>query len=442
MSLRMALMVMLGICTLACTACMNLGLSTSPAARFYMLEATVETRMSTGLQDGPADTILGVGPVTIPLYLDRPQLVSRLEGSELRVDDFRLWAEPLKANILRVIQENLAVLTDAKQVYSYPQKRSVAVDYQITLDVLRFDADADGKVTLKSVWRIVESDGHERVMEMRSTIVQPSGSSAIADVVDAMSMGAERCRLLKLTMVLTPRHASTLFSGHQIQVKGRHLLQGRVEAALYFARVHHFQISPAPAAQVHPVFRFVIAVEVFQGSAVPVAAKRTGQPLYRPAVPAEPAVKPLAALGVQLPDNGGTAAHRAAASIPPRWAAGRQLPRTGFDTGFGGQVEQQGEHVRRYVHRLGQILYPAAPVERIIQKNIHRHAFGHGLRQRIAGTAQLFTGQRRNPADLRQQRSAAAGWSTVNAAGSMSEKPSAVLITSADSSTWIAAGQV
>jgi uncharacterized lipoprotein YmbA len=188
MSLRMALMVMLGICTLACTACMNLGLSTSPAARFYMLEAKVETRMSTGLQDGPADTILGVGPVTIPLYLDRPQLVSRLEGSELRVDDFRLWAEPLKANILRVIQENLAVLTDAKQVYSYPQKRSVAVDYQITLDVLRFDADADGKVTLKSVWRIVESDGHERVMEMRSTIVQPSGSSAIADVVDAMSM--------------------------------------------------------------------------------------------------------------------------------------------------------------------------------------------------------------------------------------------------------------
>jgi len=144
--------------------------------------------MSTGLQDGPADTILGVGPVTIPLYLDRPQLVSRLKGSELRIDDFRLWAEPLKTNILRVIQENLAGLTEAKQVYSYPQRTFVTVDYQITLDVLRFDADVDGKVTLKSVWRIIEPDGHKPVVEMRSTIVQPSSGTAIADVVDAMSM--------------------------------------------------------------------------------------------------------------------------------------------------------------------------------------------------------------------------------------------------------------
>jgi hypothetical protein len=167
---------------------MNLGLSTSPAARFYMLEATVEAKLSTGLQDGPANAILGVGPVTIPRYLDRPQLVSRLKGSELRVDDFRLWAEPLKANILRVIRENLAVLTDAKHVYSYPQRRSVAVDYQITLDVLRFDADADGRVILKSVWRIVEPEGRQPVMEMRSTIGQPSSSTAIADVVEAMSM--------------------------------------------------------------------------------------------------------------------------------------------------------------------------------------------------------------------------------------------------------------
>jgi uncharacterized lipoprotein YmbA len=188
MNLRMALMVMIGLSLLVCTACMNLGLSTSPATRFYMLEAKVETRISTGSQDGLANLSLGIGPVTIASYLDRPQLVSRLSGNELHIDEFRRWAEPLKANISRVIQENVSVLTDVGHVHSYPKRRSVATDYQVTVDVLRFDADAAGSVTLKSVWRIVEPDSHQGLMERRSTIVQPSSSTAIADVVDAMSM--------------------------------------------------------------------------------------------------------------------------------------------------------------------------------------------------------------------------------------------------------------
>lgn len=188
MNLRMARMVIIGMSLLVCTACMNLGLSTSPATRFYLLEAKVEERISTGSQDGLADLSLGIGPVTIAPYLDRPQLVSRLSGNELRVDEFRLWAEPLKANISGVIQENLSVLTDAGHVHSYPQRRSVAIDYQITLDVRRFDADTDGSVTLKSVWCIVKPDGHQRVIESRSVIVQQSSSTDSDDVVDAMSM--------------------------------------------------------------------------------------------------------------------------------------------------------------------------------------------------------------------------------------------------------------
>lgn len=188
MNLRMARMVIIGMSLLVCTACMNLGLSTSPATRFYLLEAKVEERISTGSQDGLADLSLGIGPVTIAPYLDRPQLVSRLSGNELRVDEFHQWAEPLKANISRVIRENLSVLTDAGHVYSYPIKRATSIDYQISLNVLRFDADAAGSVTLKSVWRIVEPDSHQGLMERRSTIVQPSSSTVIADGVDAMSM--------------------------------------------------------------------------------------------------------------------------------------------------------------------------------------------------------------------------------------------------------------
>ncbi len=188
MNLRMALMVMIGMSLLVFGACMNLGTFKSTAARFYLLESNVEPMMATGSQGRLSNLSLGIGPVIIASYLDRPQLVSRLSGNELRVDEFRLWAEPLKANISRVIRENLSVLTDAGHVYSYPIKRATIIDYQISLNVLRFDADAAGSVTLKSVWRIVEPDSHQGLMERRSTIVKPSSSTAIADVVDAMSM--------------------------------------------------------------------------------------------------------------------------------------------------------------------------------------------------------------------------------------------------------------
>jgi len=181
-------MAVICISLLVFSACMNLGRSASTATRFYLLESKVEPIMAKGSQGKLANISLGVGPVNVAAYLDRPQLTSRLSGAELRVDEFNRWAEPLEAGILRVTQENLSVLTDGGHVHSHPYRQSVAIDYQITLDVLQFGPDAAGSVTLKSVWRIVSPDSDQRLKQKHSTIVQPSTSTASADMVDAMSM--------------------------------------------------------------------------------------------------------------------------------------------------------------------------------------------------------------------------------------------------------------
>lgn len=202
MNIRMASLVVAVALLSTFTACMNLGTSPSNATRFYLLESRIDKSVSSGAQEGLADLSLAIGPVTIPAYLDRAQIVTRMGGNELRVDEFRHWAEPLKAAISLVIRENLSMLTDAGHVLSYPVKRATVIDYQISLDVLRFDADAAGNVTLKSVWWIVEPDDHQRLMERRSTIVQASGSNDTADVVEAMSMTlAELSREMALVLV-------------------------------------------------------------------------------------------------------------------------------------------------------------------------------------------------------------------------------------------------
>jgi len=180
-------MTIVGMALLIFSACINLGTSKSTATRFYLLESNVEPMMVTESQGRLSNLSLGVGPVTIPPYLDRPQLVTRMSGNELRMDEFRQWAEPLRDTIARVIEENISAQTGAKHIHSMPKPRSAVIDLQVTLDVQQFDADTAGNVTLKSVWRIIKPDGHQRLTERRSTIVQPSRSKDIADVVDAMS---------------------------------------------------------------------------------------------------------------------------------------------------------------------------------------------------------------------------------------------------------------
>jgi uncharacterized lipoprotein YmbA len=180
-----AILILGGLALITLTACMNLG--TSKSTRFYLLEsmdtATVD---ATGSLE-TAQLSIGVGPVSIPSYLDRPQIVTRIDGHELLVDDFHQWAEPLKVSITRVMAENLTVSTGVRNVHRHPWARAVAIDIKTAIDVLRFDADAQGLVTLSAVWRIVYPESQRQLIEKRSTITLQTNGKDTAQVVEAMS---------------------------------------------------------------------------------------------------------------------------------------------------------------------------------------------------------------------------------------------------------------
>ena len=45
------------------------------------------------------DLTVGVGPVTLPPYLDRPQLVTRAGSNRAVLADFDSWVEPLPGHV-------------------------------------------------------------------------------------------------------------------------------------------------------------------------------------------------------------------------------------------------------------------------------------------------------------------------------------------------------
>src|SRR5476651_2063711 len=79
------------------------GCSDKPT-RLYVLTADVANPGAASAQGIP----IGVGPVTLPKYLDRPQVVTRTASNSLNQADLDQWGGNLADNITRVLATNLA----------------------------------------------------------------------------------------------------------------------------------------------------------------------------------------------------------------------------------------------------------------------------------------------------------------------------------------------
>jgi uncharacterized lipoprotein YmbA len=101
---------------------------------------------------------VGVGPIDFPDYLRRPEVVTRTAANRIDVSQENRWAGPLDKNFTRVLSGNLATLLNTQRVESYPWNRITPVDYQVTVDVERFDTDTEKQAKLNARWSI--RDGH------------------------------------------------------------------------------------------------------------------------------------------------------------------------------------------------------------------------------------------------------------------------------------------
>lgn len=162
------------------------GCAGSESVRYYVLSATPAGPSGAAVRDIP----VGVGPVEFPEYLDRPQIMTRTSQNELSMADFDRWAESLKDNTIRVLAENLATLLPSQRVVTYPWKRATPVDYQVTVQVSRFDRLEQGESVLAVRWRVLDGGGGELLSRTSTYRETPSGPDYPATVA-AMNRNLE-----------------------------------------------------------------------------------------------------------------------------------------------------------------------------------------------------------------------------------------------------------
>jgi hypothetical protein len=136
------------------------GCGSSPTPRFYTLHAAVvkapapTPAVAAGPQSNQAGPIVvGIGPVDIPDYLDRPQLVTHPEQNRMRVLEFDLWAGSLKADIGRVLMEDLCALLPPDRFSVVSWRQGAQMDYRVALNVHRLDV-GPGEVLLSAQWTL------------------------------------------------------------------------------------------------------------------------------------------------------------------------------------------------------------------------------------------------------------------------------------------------
>jgi uncharacterized lipoprotein YmbA len=177
---RRVLLPLIGL--LALTAC-----GASKPSQFYVLNSMSPTELSRETISIGRGLAIGLEPVDMPEYLDRPEIVSRGGGNQLELGEFDRWAEPLDRNIERVVARNLSVLLDTDRVFVLPVRRRLDLRYRVVIDILRFNLVKEGETLLEVRWAVLDAETDGELMIATSSHGNPVAVQNYDSVVSSMN---------------------------------------------------------------------------------------------------------------------------------------------------------------------------------------------------------------------------------------------------------------
>lgn len=177
----------LGFISLPFTGCSPFSPRPDPS-RFFTLTplSQVEEIAAIG-GSNPAGISLGIGPISFPGYLDRQEIVTRVAQNQIGVSETDRWAEPLDENFVRVLAQNLSALLRAQRINAYPWPIDKKPNYQVEIEVLRFEPNAAGDIQLLARWAVRDTSKKNSIQYRDSRISYPARTKSTEASVAALS---------------------------------------------------------------------------------------------------------------------------------------------------------------------------------------------------------------------------------------------------------------
>lgn len=143
-------------------------------SRFFLLTPIAQAGAPAS-QQNTRGLVLGLGPIKLPDYLDRSEIVTRADSNRLQFSENDHWAEPLKNNFTRVLSQNLSSLLGNLQIVNFPWYSSTHIDYQIAVTVDRFECEGQGNARLAARWSINDPASGRILDRGESDLSAPAG---------------------------------------------------------------------------------------------------------------------------------------------------------------------------------------------------------------------------------------------------------------------------
>ncbi len=164
-----------------CCGCFGKAVTSS----YYTLNPVAQKIDSIGTR-AAAQLVIGLGPLTLPDYLDRPVIVTRIGPNRVAINEGHRWAGTLQSEILRVMALNLETLTGARQVVVFPWGVEIEPDLRFRIDIQTFEGRRGGKVRLKAAWSLSPNQWDQPAVQRVSLIERDVRGDNFDSVAAAM----------------------------------------------------------------------------------------------------------------------------------------------------------------------------------------------------------------------------------------------------------------
>lgn len=165
---------------IAALAVLTSACASSPQATFYTLAAREpQERAQT------AESVrISIDSVSVPELVDRPQIVTRIDATQVDINEFARWADPLEAQITRVLATDLAQSVPGALASRNLDWEAPDETYHVSVDILSFESAPGSMASIAALWTVRASKSGAP-MSGRSMVHEPTDGQGYDALVQA-----------------------------------------------------------------------------------------------------------------------------------------------------------------------------------------------------------------------------------------------------------------
>lgn len=133
------------------------------------------------------ELVIGIGPVSIPDYIDRPELVFQSAPNRFEIPPEHRWMGDLEKTVTSVLATNIGHRAGTASVYQHPWSASARPRYTVPVRIHQFHAMSGGDAILEVSWEILDGETREALHRGSKTFTEALADEGYDGVVAAES---------------------------------------------------------------------------------------------------------------------------------------------------------------------------------------------------------------------------------------------------------------